>query len=82
MKKHVCPLECDRFYDVYHCGTSGRQLFFLNSNPAKHGITKDFLEYPYSSAKKIGHLTCPKAVKFLNYLMVQRILNIYCTDII
>lgn len=27
MKKHGCPLKCDRFYDVYHCGTSGGQLF-------------------------------------------------------
>lgn len=52
MKKHVCPLKCTRFYHVYHCGTSGGQLFFPNSNPAKHGITKDLLEYPYSSAKK------------------------------
>lgn len=51
MKKRFCPLKYDRFYQVYHCGINGRQLFFPNSNPAKHGITKDLLEYPYSSAK-------------------------------
>lgn len=65
MKEHVCPLKCDRFYQVYHCGINGGQLFFLNSNPAKHGITKDLLEYPYSSAKKTGHLNCPKSSEIL-----------------
>lgn len=40
MKKHVCPLKCDRFYDVYHCGINGGQLFFPNSNPANMELLK------------------------------------------
>lgn len=42
MKKHGCPLKCTRFYHVYHCGTSGGQLFFLNSNPANMELLKIF----------------------------------------
>lgn len=61
MKKHVCRLECDPFFHVYNCGINGGRLFFLNSNPAKHGITKDLLEYFSWSAKKIDHLACPKS---------------------